>query len=84
MTYRISASSTKKVHGKVEFVRTRTLVSFFCILFALCGSGIAQDFKLVQDGVEHAQVTREFSGKPVNINVLRLDLKKVQIGRAHV
>ena len=63
----------------MQFARTRLLVSGLFVLCAFCGSGLAQDFKLVQDGVEHAQLVREFSGKPVNINLLRLDLKKVRL-----
>jgi exopolysaccharide biosynthesis protein len=39
----------------------------------------AQDYKAVRDGIEYAEVEREFSGKPVNINLLRLDLKKVRL-----
>ncbi len=49
------------------------------VLGALCGLTPAQDFKPVRDGIEHAQFTREFSGKPVNINLLRLDLKRVRL-----
>ena len=79
ITNRIPASSIKQIPGNIEFVRTRSLVSFLFVLCALCGLTPAQGFKPVQDGIEHAQVTREFSGKPVNIHLLRLDLKKVRL-----
>jgi exopolysaccharide biosynthesis protein len=43
----------------------------------------AQEWKTVADGVEHAQVRRDFSGKAVNINLLRLDLRKVRLDVHH-
>jgi len=52
----------------------------------LCASAVnlfAQDWKTVADGVEHAQVRREFSGKNADINLLRLDLKKVRLDVHH-
>ncbi len=54
-----------------------------CVLCVLCGNFFAQDWKMVADGVEHAQARREFSGKPVDINLLRLDLKKVRLDVHH-
>lgn len=56
------------------------LLSALCVL---CGDLYAQDWKPVADGVEYARVTREFSGKPVNINLLRLDLRKVRLDVHH-
>jgi exopolysaccharide biosynthesis protein len=53
------------------------------VLCALCGSTIAQDFRTVHNGIEYAAVTREFSGKQVKINLLRLDLKKVRLDVQH-
>jgi exopolysaccharide biosynthesis protein len=79
MNYKAIELSINQFVNNNRFATTRFLVSFLCVLCALCGSTLAQDFKLVQDGVEHAQVTRDFSGKPVNINLLRLDLKKVRL-----
>lgn len=38
---------------------------------------------MVADGVEYAEVRREFSGKAVDINLLRLDLKKVRLDVHH-
>lgn len=56
------------------------------ISLCLCASVVnylAQDWKPVADGVEYAQVRREFSSKPVNINLLRLDLKNVRLDVHH-
>lgn len=54
-----------------------------CVLCALGGYSSAQEWKTVTDGVEYAEVRREFSGKSVNINLLRLDLKKVRLDVHH-
>ncbi len=68
-----------------KFVRPLILVSFLCVLCASAVNFHAQDFKTIRDGIEYAEVTREFTGKPVKINLLRLDLKKVRLDvhRAH-
>lgn len=66
-----------------KFVNIRILVSPLCVLFVLCVSVSAQQWKSVANGVEYAEVRREFSGKPVNINLLRLDLKKVRLDVHH-
>ncbi len=70
---------------KNRFVNIRISVSSLCVLCALCVSISAQQWKPVANGIEHAEVTREFTGKPVRINLLRLDLKKVRLDvhRAH-
>lgn len=52
-------------------------------LCVLCGNSFPQDWRTVADGVEYAQVRREFSGKSVDINLLRLDLKKVRLDVHH-
>ncbi|HMT09085.1 MAG TPA: phosphodiester glycosidase family protein [Pyrinomonadaceae bacterium] len=60
--------------------------TIFFFLFVLCFYAVdltAQDWKTVADGVEHAQVRREFTGKFVDINLLRLDLKKVRLDVRH-
>lgn len=44
---------------------------------------LSQDFKTVHNGVEYAEVTKEISGLKVNMNLLRLDLKKVRIDVVH-
>ncbi|MEQ1643137.1 MAG: phosphodiester glycosidase family protein [Pyrinomonadaceae bacterium] len=67
----------------LRFARVRILVSALGVLCALCGQSLAQEWKTVADGVEYAEVRREFSGKPVNINLLRLDLKKVRLDVHH-
>lgn len=66
-----------------KFVNIRILVSPLCVLFVLCVSVSAQQWKSVANGVEYAEVRREFSGKPVDINLLRLDLKKVRLDVHH-
>lgn len=43
----------------------------------------AQDFKMVQDGIEHAEMTRTIENLPVKINLLRLDLTKVRLDVIH-
>lgn len=66
-----------------RFARVRILVSILSVLCVLCGYSSAQEWKSVADGVEYAEVRREFSGKSVNINLLRLDLKKVRLDVHH-
>ncbi len=63
--------------------QARFFIFILCVLCALSGEFAAQDFKAVYDGVEYAEVTREFSGKPVKLNLLRLDLKKVRLDVHH-
>src|SRR5690349_12657362 len=43
----------------------------------------AQDFKIVQDGIEYAEMTREIDKLPVKMNLLRLDLTKVRLDVVH-
>ncbi|MFZ1700163.1 MAG: phosphodiester glycosidase family protein [Pyrinomonadaceae bacterium] len=60
--------------------------SLLLIFLCLCVSAVnlpAQDFRAVADGVEYAEVTREISGLKVNMNLLRLDLKKVRLDVHH-
>ena len=61
----------------------RLVISFFCALCSLCVSISAQEWTTVKDGVEYAQVTKEISGLNVNMNLLRLDLKKVRLDVVH-
>jgi exopolysaccharide biosynthesis protein len=59
---------------------------FICVhlwLFTFCFSAAAQDFKIVQDGVEYAEYTREIDKTPVRMNLLRLDLSKVRLDVVH-
>lgn len=66
-----------------QTIRLFRSIFLLIVLCALCENSPAQDWKMVADGVEYAVVRREFSGKPVNINLLRLDLKKVRIDVHH-
>jgi len=43
----------------------------------------AQDFRTLKEGIEYAEVTKEISGKSVNMNILRLDLKKIRLDVHH-
>lgn len=76
---------TSNTHSSFRdgFAAKLYLVSTLCALFAFRGEIIAQDFKTVHPGVEHAQVTKEISGLNVKINLLRLDLKKVRLDVHH-
>jgi exopolysaccharide biosynthesis protein len=56
---------------------------FPIILFFLCVSISAQDFKTIQDGIEYAEFTRGTKEEPVRINLLKLDLKKVRLDVVH-
>ncbi|MEJ7625096.1 MAG: phosphodiester glycosidase family protein [Pyrinomonadaceae bacterium] len=63
-------------------VRSGFLISL-CVLCAYAVNIPAQDFKTLKDGIEYAEVAREINGKPVNLNLLRLDLKKVRLDVHH-
>lgn len=65
------------IRPKIKFAQIALLVSL------LCGQSVAQDFKPLKDGIEYAEVTREISGLNVNMNLLRLDLKKVRLDVHH-
>jgi exopolysaccharide biosynthesis protein len=60
--------------------------SIIALLYVLCAFVVAsraQEFRTVAPGVEHARVTRQFSGEPVIMNLLRLDLTKVRLDVVH-
>jgi len=63
--------------------RTARPLTQAVLTLLLCVNLFAQDWKTLADGVEHAQVRREFSGKNVDINLLRLNLKKVRLDVHH-
>jgi len=65
------------------FASIPLLVSCLILLCVLCGQSKAQEFKTLKPGVEYAEVTKEISGLKVNMNLLRLDLKKVRIDVHH-
>ena len=63
----------------------RFLTIAFCLVY-LSGSVAsinAQEFKLVHDGLEYAELTRTISGQPVRMNLVRLDLTKVRLDVVH-
>lgn len=43
----------------------------------------AQDFRIVRDGIEYAEMSREIDKVPVKMNLLRLDLTKVRLDAVH-
>lgn len=63
----------------------RISASFYIYLWVifLCLSISAQDFKVIQEGIEYAEMSREIDKVPVKINLLRLDLTKVRLDVAH-
>ncbi len=65
------------------FERKRFLVFILCVLGSLCVPITAQDFKTLKPGVEYAKVRRDFGGKLVNIDLLRLDLARVRLDVHH-
>lgn len=65
-----------------RFVRYALLV-FLCSLCVYVVDIPAQDFRTLKEGIEYAEVTKEISGKSVNMNILRLDLKKVRLDVHH-
>jgi hypothetical protein len=55
----------------------------FLVLLIVPANTFSQDYKIVQSGIEYAEVTREVDGIPVRMNLLRLDLKKVRLDVVH-
>src|SRR6266481_833215 len=53
------------------------------ILFVFACNISAQEFRVVNPGVEYAEATREISGLQVRMNLLRLDLAKIRIDVVH-
>ena len=53
------------------FVRLALSVLLFFAFHSLVG---CQDWKVVHDGIEYAEITRMIDGQPVQMNLLRVDL----------
>ncbi len=66
-----------------QFAQFRFLVFLLCALCVLCGELTAQQWRSVANGVEYAEMRREISGKFVDINLLRLDLRKARLDVHH-
>ena len=66
-----------------QFAIYRILVLSLCLVYAFVADLSAQEFKAVHDGVEYAELAREIAGRPVRMNLLRLDLKKVRLDIVH-
>ena len=62
---------------------TKHFVFVLCVLCASVVNIPAQDYKTLKHGIEYAEVTKEISGLKVNMNLLRLDLKKVRLDVVH-
>lgn len=54
-----------------------TVINYFFVFLAVSVS--AQQFQVVQDGIEHAKLTRKIKDEPIVVNLLRLDLSKVRL-----
>ena len=54
-----------------------------CTLCVLSGVATAQDWHVVRDGVDYAEVTKTIDNQPVRMNLLRLDLMKVRLDVVH-
>lgn len=64
----------------MKFTKVVLLLFLLCVL---CGQLTAQEWKTLKDGIEYAEVTKEISGLKVNMNLLRLDLRKVRLDVNH-
>ena len=69
--------------GRLSATLVQALIFSFLFLSVSAANLFAQDWRTIADGVEHAQVRREFSGKAVDIDLLRVDLKKVRLDVHH-
>ena len=59
---------------------------FICVhlwLIFFCFSISAQEFKIIENGIEYAKHTHKIKDEPVVINLLRLDLTKVRLDVVH-
>ncbi len=63
--------------------KTSATICVYLSLIILAFSVNAQDFRVVQDGIEYAEVERKTDEMPVKINLLRLDLTKVRLDVVH-
>ncbi len=63
----------------------KTRLAFLCVLWlgVSVGHVYPQQWKRVTNGVEYAEIRREVSGKFVDLDLLRLDLRKVRLDVHH-
>ena len=73
----------KLVATRMTHIRLTRAISVCAALTILGSVATAQTWKTLRPGVEYAEVRREFSGQPVDIDLLRLDLTKVRIDVQH-
>ena len=59
------------------------LININLWLVFFCCSISAQNFKTIDDGIEHAEMKRGTESEPIKINLLRLDLTKVRLDVVH-
>jgi hypothetical protein len=69
-----------KLHSLFDAFKVCILVFAVCVFAA---NSSAQEFSTVRNGIEYAEVTREFAGQQVRMNLLRLDLSKVRLDVVH-
>lgn len=60
----------------------KVLIAVFLVAVSTA-TALAQDFKNLRDGVEYAEQTKTIDGVAVQMNLLRLDLKKVRLDVFH-
>lgn len=72
-----------KIHLQAKPVHGIFIFNICLLLCTFLVSVNAQELKTVRKGIEYAQVTKEIKGLNVNINLLRLDLKKVRLDVVH-
>ena len=63
--------------------RILALIAAVYFFVSLAVSVSAQEFQTVQDGIEHAKLTRRIKDEPIVVNLLRLDLSKVRLNVVH-
>lgn len=76
----------KEYHYTIDRFRKSLTNALLLLSLCLCVSAVktaAQEFKTLKPGIEYAEVTKDISGLKVNMNLLRLDLKKVRIDVHH-
>ena len=84
--FHAKAQSSPRAQNKIMKLKPVVFmnrVSVVLVILSIAVSTFSQDFKIVHDGIEYAEVTREISGLKVNMNLLRLDLAKVRIDVVH-
>jgi len=56
---------------------------FILLILPISANLFAQDYKLIADGIEYAEMMRGTPEQPIRLNLLRLDLTKVRLDVVH-